>query len=229
MKPKSGKLNADGKVLVARVLVGRMVGDADLLSNTRHRTVESLARSIPYMVQAQAYGDGYDLTHDLQVAMGALNTLQDKADASGKGMPGSSIKPEEFNSLLQTFKNLPGMETTSHEILVNERARALLEVLIRRPGTNQMASVFREYAKNAKRYPEGQKQLMAGDNKTPSEVFRHTIQAVIDKEAREEARAAEEKARKEAKQAQGQTGGLALSMQASSGRTFSDLIKGRRS
>ena len=194
MKKGTGQLNSDGKTLVSRILVGRMIDDADLLSDTRPGMVESLARSVPYMVQAQKYGAHYNLSDDLQTAISAYNVLQEKAERGTGVTLKSDMSKETFEHTKSFFKDLFG---TTHPVLENERAMTLLEVLIRRPGTNQMADVFRGYSKMASHYPEGQKRLDKQD-KTPQEVFRHSVVATINKEAKEEAMQAEEAARQAA-------------------------------
>lgn len=148
-------LNEDGKTLVERVLVGRLVGDADVLSNTKPKIVSNLARSIPYLAQAKSAGAGYDLSGDMVAAIESLNLIHAQQDA--KALPvtlSSKMKPEAFDQLFaqQTILG-SGVDLPAAK---NPRAKMLLEVLIRKPGPVQMGDVFKAYAKAALESPEGQ-------------------------------------------------------------------------
>jgi len=72
-------------------------------------------------------------------------------------------------------------------VLDDPRAQAMLELFIRRPGPKQMRNVFREYAKLAGKNPEGQEMLGVTEKLAPDQVFRLSIQAAIDKDAKAEA------------------------------------------
>ena len=191
---KTKRLNSDGKTFISRILVGRAVDDADLLSETRPRMVESLARSVPYMMQAEKYGGGYNLTEDLRTALSALNELQDRVEGGDARAWKKDMDAQAFGELKAFFKKLPGI-AEDHPILENDRAMTLLEVLVRKPGANQLAGVFKTYASLAAKNPEGQSSLM-GQSRTPGEVFDDSIKVAIKKEAAEKA---VEDAEKEAK------------------------------
>jgi len=170
---KDGTMNADGKTLVSRVLVGRMIGDADLLSATRPSIIENLAQSVPYMAQAQKNGKGYDLGDDIRVSLDAYNYLQNQIDRG----TAKALKPDMSS---QDFKNLfaqmgLGAVEEEHPVTKNSRAMSLLEVMIRRPGKNQISKLFRGYAAVAKENPEGQAGLL-GAARTPIEVFNEVVQ-----------------------------------------------------
>lgn len=175
----AGRLNEDGKTLVERILVGRVVNDADILSNTSPRTIESIARSVPHMIQAKAYGEGYDISDDMKVAVDALNDLQSKVENNLIPALDAKMPEREMKGLMEHFRLLPGMGD-EHEITKNETARDLLEVLIRRPGAQQMSTVFREYARRAAEAPEGQSSLF-GPGPTPREVLSDAINATVRK------------------------------------------------
>ena len=199
---KTQRLNSDGKTFISRILVGRAVDDADLLSETRPRMVESLARSVPYMMQAEKYGGGYNLTEDLRTALSALNELQDRVEGGDARAWKKDMDAQAFGELKAFFKKLPGI-AEDHPILENDRAMTLLEVLVRKPGANQLAGVFKTYASLAAKNPEGQSSLM-GQSRTPGEVFDDSIKVAIKKEAAEKAAEDAEKAAKAKKKAKEQ-------------------------
>jgi hypothetical protein len=94
---RNGKFNADGKQLVERVLVGKVVGDPDLLSDTSPSVVTALAQAVPYMVQAEAHGKGYNLRDDLREALDGVSEAKVIDEAELK-------KAREFRDALDTLK-----------------------------------------------------------------------------------------------------------------------------
>jgi hypothetical protein len=118
------RLNEDGKQLVERVLVGRTVGDADLLSNTGQRLVGNIARSVPFMAQAKAYGAGYDMGGDLKVALEAYNDLHFRAQQGHRAALSPDMSDAEFKSLY----NQDEMFGDPSPVTKNPRAMAVLEV-----------------------------------------------------------------------------------------------------
>lgn len=186
VKRGTKRLNSDGKVLVARVLAGRVLADADLLSETSPKLVESIAGAVPAMVQATGSGPGYDLSESVRIALDAFNKLQDRVEAGAMKPLDAKISDREMQSIMENqFNDLFG---EVHPVLGDPRAQAMLELFIRRPGPKQMRAVFKEYAALAAANPEGQAQLL-GEKLLPDQVFRLSIQATIDKEAKAEAEA----------------------------------------
>lgn len=186
VKRGTKRLNSDGKVLVARVLAGRVLADADLLSETSPRLVESIAGAVPAMVQATGSGPGYDLSESVRVALDAFNRLQDRVEAGALKALDAKLTDREMQTIMDNeFNDLFG---EVHPVLSDPRAQAMLELFIRRPGPKQMRAVFKEYAALAAANPEGQSQLL-GEKLLPDQVFRLSIQATIDKEAKAEAEA----------------------------------------
>jgi hypothetical protein len=170
------KLNADGKTLVSRILVGRAIPDADLLSATKPSMINSVARSVPYIAQAASYGKEHDLTDDLKVALDGYNHLSSKVSGgaiSAKEMD-AKITDHQYQMLMGNFEVLPGLGER-HPVMDNKRAQGLLEVLIRRGGPAQMNKVFRDYAKKAKEAPEGQSGLF-GEAPSGAELFDEVVQ-----------------------------------------------------
>jgi hypothetical protein len=171
------RLNADGRTLVSRILVGRLVNDADILSETRPSTVDAVARATPHMMAAKAYGEGYDVSSDMGVALEAYNDLQRQA-ATGKAHFGTSLDPgmsdREFDDLFRQvsmFGDEPAVKT-------NPRAMLLLKVLIKRPGPKQMATVFKNYTQEAAKHPEGQAGLF-GAAPEPREILERVVDQAI--------------------------------------------------
>ena len=210
MSGTKNKLNPDGKQFVDRILVGSLLDNADLLSDTSPQLITTLALSIPYMIKAKGSGEGYDLGTDIQMAMEAYNRLQVQV-REGTIDP---LDPKRSDEQLQKdFENYLGdMFLGRHPALDNPRARTLLELFVRRGDKPvQMAAVFKEYVRLAGENPEGQKQLM-GETLTPEQVFRHSVKAALDKEAKAEAIAAAESRETRRRQESGATAeGLLLS------------------
>jgi DNA topoisomerase IB len=171
---KDGKMNADGKTLVSRVLVGRAIGDADLLSATKPSIIENLAQSVPYMAQAQKFGKGYDLGDDVKVALDAYNYLQNQIDRGTAKALKPDMPSQDFRNLFAQ-KGIAVVEGEAHPVTQNQRAMGLLEVMIRRPGKNQTSKLFKDYAAVAAENPEGQAGLLAAA-RTPTEVFNDVVQ-----------------------------------------------------
>jgi hypothetical protein len=171
-------LNNDGRTLVSRILVGRLVQDADVLSDTGTQMLESIARAVPAMVQAKSYGEGYDIGDDLRVAIDAFNDLQRRVDQGVIPALDPKMTDRRFGQLFNYFMVLPGIGEP-HPVLDNDRARRLLEILVRKRGPVQMANVFREYAKRAAQNPE--KQVTMFGAKSPHEIFAETVQDALGK------------------------------------------------
>lgn len=170
----SKKLNEDGKRFVEGLLVGRMVGDADLLSDSRPSVISSVARVAPLMIQAEAYGSGYSLRGELKTAMSAYAELDRLADrGSIKSMLTAKSSDREFEDVMEQLRGMPGIQD-DHPILADEKSKDLLKVMIRQGGPNQMTKIFRAYAKGAAQNPEGQTSMF-GAGVSPSEVFRRAV------------------------------------------------------
>lgn len=197
MKRKTKQLNADGKVLVARILAGRVLDDADLLSETKPSLVESVAGAVPYMVQATGHGAEFDMSSTVRLALDAYNRLQDKVDSGDIPFAlDKKVKDHELRSIMDTYLN--DLFGDQHPILSDGRAQAMLDLLIRRPGPKQMRNVFKEYALQASQNPRTQRQLLA-EVRTPEEVFRLSIDQAMEKEKQDAAAKAAKKAEKEAR------------------------------
>jgi hypothetical protein len=175
-------LNEDGKTLVSRMLVGRLVGDADLMAEIRPKALDAVANATPFLLMATQSGKKYDLGPSLRTALDALNVLQNHVDAGTIKPVDSKIPENQLRSLTESF--LSDMFGGRHPLLEDERARALLDVLVRKPGPQQLAKVFREYAHLARQNPEGQGSLL-GNTLTPEQVFKQAIVGAGKKEAAE--------------------------------------------
>jgi hypothetical protein len=173
------QLNQDGVQLVSRMLVGRTVEDADILSNTGPQMIESVARAVPALTQATAHGEGYDLGPDLAVAISAFNDLNQKVAQGVIRNLDAKMPAKDFRDLFNHFRTLPGI-AEPHPVLQNERATMLLELLIRRRGPTMMAKFSRDYAAEAAKHPEGQA-TMFGTAKSPTEVLADAINRSLGK------------------------------------------------
>lgn len=203
---KRRELNEDGKTLVERILVGRLVGDPDVLSNLPPSLVGSVARAVPHMIQAEAHGEGFNLRDDFYHALHAYGELHAKGQiprSKGKKLEAELASLKAASDLTRWVKaddKLSAeekMEASLHPAFRDgSRANAIFDTLIKRSGPQQMASTFQEYARMASHNAENQGGLDlggGGGKKDPLTVFRHSIEAATNKEARAEAQAAEEK------------------------------------
>jgi hypothetical protein len=170
MQKGTRTLNQDGRTLVSRILVGRTVDNADVLSDTGTQMMDSIAGSVPAMVQATSHGKGFDIGEDLGVAVDAFNDLQRRVDRGVIPALDPKMPAGTLNRLYNYFDVLPGIGDP-HPVINNERAQVLLEVLIRKRGPVQMAKVFREYAKVAAANPE-QQAVMFGAKTSPIDALK---------------------------------------------------------
>lgn len=178
---KTGKLNEDGKTLVERILVGRLVEDPDLLSSTRPSMVSSLARAVPYMIQAEAAGQGYAIRDELRQALHGFNRMH----ALDAAPPRGASKAQMDQAIKVTKASLRDMFEGDHPVNTNPRVEAIFDNLVLRGGPRQIAATFRKYAEMAQRNPEGQTTLM-GDAPTPASVFNQAVASVMRDEKKTE-------------------------------------------
>ena len=165
------QLNEDGKQLVSRILVGRTLNDADLLSDTNPKLIDNIARAVPYLAQAKTHGAGYDVGDDLKTAVSAYNDLRKQ---------GKNLSADITDAQFQKLFNQQHMFEDAHPVQSNPRALALLEVLIRKNGPQKMAELFKEYAARAQHHPEGQASMF-GDAPSPSQVLLETVKGSLAK------------------------------------------------
>lgn len=195
-----GRLNEDGKTLVARILMGRLVGDADLLSNTQKSTVDAIAQSAIPIMQAKSYGDKYDVRNDLAVAISARNHLQTLADKGTIKAMTPDITDAQLRRTMSHFESL--FSDDRHPVASNPMAQKILEVLIRRPGTRQMSDTFKRFLDRASKYPENQTGFFGDTGPSPMSMMERALASSIeDEEAEKAARAAEKEARENLKNA----------------------------
>lgn len=193
------RLNEDGKTLVARILVGNMVDDADTLSDTLPSLLKSIAGVVPYMMQAKSAGAEFDLSEDLRTALHAYNYLHGLAE-EGKSV---TLSPEMSDFDFQHLFSQMNVFGEVHPVTKSSRAMTLLETLIRKPGPRQMAWIFREYTKAAAANRTDQMSL-AGPTLTPHQVLTFAIEAGGKREKAE----AEAKAKKKKKAVEDEEPGL---------------------
>jgi len=152
---KTGKLNENGKALVENVIVGKMLPNADLLTQVSQKTMNAIARSAPYMMQASGFGDKYDIRQDLAHAMDALVDIQSR---DGGLHPTDMEKRKEaldtwHRSIdAESYRDGKLVDSLQHPAKINPRAKALLQTLVEKPGPVQMSKVFKKYAEAVDRH-----------------------------------------------------------------------------
>ena len=152
---KTGKLNENGKSLVENVIVGKMIPNADLLTQVSQKTMNAIARSAPYMMQASGFGEKYDIRDDLAHAIDALVDIQSR---DGGLHPTDMEKRKEAleswhrNMDSESYRDGKLVEHLQHPAKINPRAKALLQTLVEKPGPVQMAKVFKKYAEAVDRH-----------------------------------------------------------------------------
>lgn len=170
--PKTGKLNRDGKALVEQVLVGHLTEDPDLLARLPSQSVESLARSAPYIAQINAAGPGYNLREPLRAALDAYATLAHHASQGNIPRMSAKMDDEQMNAALGHLKSATLFDEP-HRVFSDPRALGLLKLAMRRPGTQQLATSLREIAQTVAQNPEGQASLFGAVD--PSRVLQEAL------------------------------------------------------
>ena len=152
-----GKLNENGKSLVENIIVGKMIPDADLLTQLSQKTMKTIARSAPYMLQAEGSGGKYSVKEELSQALSAVVEIQ----ASDDGLHPTdmekrrkalekwerSVQPRDMKKDDEGKVELD--ESLQHPAKINPKTKALLRMLIEKPGPVQLAKVFKKYAEAA--------------------------------------------------------------------------------
>ena len=159
-----------------------MIPDPDILSGTRARTIGAVARSVPYMVQAEGASPRYDIRQNLRDALDGHMRMHDMGFAPPRG----AGKRERDDAVRNTRAQMTDMFTGDHPVLADERTGMLFDVLVQHDGPVKMAKIFKEYANQAAMNPEGQQSLM-GPPPTATDVLRQAIRAVEQREQRDAA------------------------------------------
>lgn len=141
---ETGGLNTDGQLFAERLLIGHLVPDADLLGRVTLSRMNTVSRAVPHIVRARSHGhdaakaleealraDAYMRRHDLKT-LGEFDRDQELALGLAAGN-----KPE-----------------------LSAAGRAMLELLIVRPGPVQFSAAMRAFAGDAERHPPGQADLL---------------------------------------------------------------------
>jgi hypothetical protein len=181
----TGKLNEDGKQLVERILVGHLIPDPDLLSNTNATMLGSIARVVPYLVQAEGSSSKYNIRQALRDALEGHIRMHDMGFQPKRG----ATEAERAESVRATRNQMTDLFRGDHPVLADERTGMLFDVMVKHGGPVRLAKVFREYAVQAAGNPEGQ-QTLIGKAPEPQDILRNAIASLDNKEAREEAREA---------------------------------------
>lgn len=184
---KKGIPNEDGVRLVERVVVGKVVNDADLLANTPQRLVSSLARSIPHLVRAEGNGANYNMRDDLHQAIDLHNRINHMAATiEGFSAPTAKSSTADFDATLDRVGNvLPfqDLEDSAHRALKNPRAIALAEVMFRKPGVRQMSDAFRAIADATEKNQDLGQSGLFGGAVNHTDVITSAIQRHLNREA----------------------------------------------
>ena len=140
---EDGLLNNDGRNMVERLLVGKMVPDAELMGELPNSTMSALARIAPYVLSAAGSNPEHDITKDLRVA---LRTQVDMAYSGHKTL----------DEHLSQGRLKVGSEAILGDppIAKNERARVLHDAL--KMGPLVLTRVMRKYADSAQYDRQGQ-------------------------------------------------------------------------
>jgi hypothetical protein len=174
-KERGGKLNADGRRLVERALVGKVVGDADLLHRLPDSLITGLARSVPSLYQAEGAGKGYNIREPLKAALDGYATMHARGRQGGVGVPPSDASPEVMRAGLSQLKG--DLFGEDHPATSDPRAAKILEALVRRPGSRQIANAFSDFAAQAQANPEGQASLFGPSD--PSTVLHGALDRLL--------------------------------------------------
>lgn len=174
-KERGGKLNADGRRLVERALVGKVVGDADLLHRLPDSIITGLARAVPSLYQAEGAGKGYNIREPLKAALDGYATMHARGRQGGVGVPDSSASPEVMRAALSQLKG--DLFGEDHPATSDPRAAKILEALVRRPGSRQLANAFSDFSAQAQANPEGQASLFGPSD--PSTVLHGALDRLL--------------------------------------------------
>ena len=199
-------LNEDGKTLVERILVGKLVGDAYLLPSLPPSIVTASARAVPHLIQAEGYGQKYNVRSSLRTAMLAYGEFY--ADDSLPNTQGRSpAKIDEEVDLLKTESRLIGTDTkggaaealvsgagsseeewlaAQHPVWRDPMAEELFRTLLKRGGPKQMASTFKRFATKASNNVEGQGGLDLGVSETALQMLQSSVTETASREKKED-------------------------------------------
>jgi len=154
-KPGAGgalgsQLNEDGKRLVARVLLGHVVDDVDLLSGTPPEMVKTIAKSVPYAIQAGAGDADYQIKEPLKHALRAYNDFVDRKllAKSSRDQDLLTRRIDAYFSQLKADLTDPKSGDQVFEpqpVETDPLVRQMFEALIRRPGPSQLSWVMQNY------------------------------------------------------------------------------------
>jgi len=136
-----GMLNEDGRNRVERVLAARFLPDARLLSQMNQKARTAIAKSIPYLAQAEAAG--WDIREPLKLAVQAdVEMRRDKLFKRGD--------EAKSRNMWMSSPTLTG-DATVDRVRNDPAAIALLEVIQDHAGSTKMARGFKQVALEADR------------------------------------------------------------------------------
>jgi hypothetical protein len=132
-----------------------MIPNADLLTQLSQKTMKSVARSAPYMMQAGGFGEKYSVKEDLSHALDALVDIGSREGGlhpTDMGKRKEALELWHRNIDSESYRDGKLVEHLQHPAKINPRAKAMLKVLIEKPGPVQMSKVFRKYAEAVKKH-----------------------------------------------------------------------------
>lgn len=170
----NGTLNEDGRNYVTKLFVGKLVPDPHLLSDIPSSTMTALAKAAPYILAARSRGQKYDVTPALRSALHAIVELD---------IHNAPDLDNYLNTPNMGLKDKDGKDVIGELDVKNDpKARQMYEILTRNKGANQLAAVFKPFARMAKFYPEGETDMF-GATSTASDILHSaaTRKATIEK------------------------------------------------
>ncbi len=160
---KDGGLNEDGKTFVERLMVGKVVPHPDTLADMPVSQINAIARSVPHIVRAADSG------HDLGPAL--IEAVQTHVYMRRHNL--GDLREFDADQTLGDFAG-DGGAGFGEKPKLTPLGRALLGVLIDKPGPVQMSDAFRKVAQHASRNPAGQGGMF-GAAKTTAEVVEEAV------------------------------------------------------
>lgn len=154
---KDGTLTKEGLDFVENVLVGRAIGDAEIINAMPGSLRQKVLRAVPATVLAEVEGKPGVISKDLRDAVATYNRISAELGRA-------KLEPEDVSDFMMQISTEP---SPAHE---NPRAARVLETFLENPNT--VGKKFDEYAKLVQKVPaSGQGELLQGLTLTEREAF----------------------------------------------------------
>jgi hypothetical protein len=158
----TGTLNEDGRMRMERVLTARMIPDASVLSRMGTKLRQTIAKSVPSLIQMEK--TGWDIRSALELAVRVDNDMRLQGMTGGtrtsKKAGGKKIKipmsehRENYLARPQLLGEAAGEEDLVGRLHKDKQAQAMLEVIQDKAG-KYMPSKWRQVALEADRQQHG--------------------------------------------------------------------------